>query len=247
MVNMILRNGIPLDSIIIESSVAIIILIFTILTYLRYRKKRSLATLYLTLTNLLFTLAAISSATGKFIDFTFISPQESISYSGFTINIAYCFVLIGNIFIFSFVETFFKKDNDNHKYIVSILCGILVGVILAKDRLESNAYSNMLIFLILMVVISFYIYIDLLKNSLVEIRNTKEKLERYAFLFISLYAIFLTLIFLFFISDLILIQLTGNGYNIEYYFGWISAAIAAFFGYLGYIMPNWLRNLIEVK
>ncbi len=52
--------------------------------------------------------------------------------------------------------------------------------------------------------------------------------------------LFLLLTFIFFMVDRIL----GGAFSPFYYIAWISAVIAIFFIYTGYVLPNWLKRLV---
>ncbi len=53
--------------------------------------------------------------------------------------------------------------------------------------------------------------------------------------------LFLLLTFTFFFADRIL----GGAFSPFYYIAWISAVIAIFFIYTGYVLPNWLKRLVS--
>ena len=81
-----------------------------------------------------------------------------------------------------------------------------------------------------------------------ESKLNQERLPRTGFNLIGVYGLSVALLFICFVGDTLLISIIptfDQGYTFFYFLGWIIAVCGTFLGYLGYIMPNWFRKLVD--
>lgn len=122
------------------------------------------------------------------------------------------------------------------------LNGITLGLVVQNISFEEDVYDTILIALIWHIILTFTLYGYLLKLSNQEARNAEDKIPKAGFKLISRFAMSAIAVFLFFIADLVYGQIRDKGYTVFYYLGWSSSGLAAFFAYLGYVMPDWYKN-----
>ncbi len=238
------QNGIPLYSLILEPIAGFGIIYIAILLIFRFRERRRAPTFYLAMTNLFYGLGIWASAIGKYLDYFSSTSQDVISYSGFTINFAYCFAAVANAFLCNFIEYVYFSQKEWRMIIVGLLNGITIGFIFDVNTIRYGAYSLIFSAVIYHVLISFIINLLLAIFSFRAAKHTDDPVAKWGFRFIGLFGIMLILVFVFFGIDSARIIIQGTSYNLEYYLAWTSAVIGSIVGYLGYIMPSWFRNYI---
>ena len=101
----------------------------------------------------------------------------------------------------------------------------------------------MAVFLFYNVIIYFLLFYYAFKES----KLTEQKEYRVGFQLIAMGQLANILIFIFFLGDAILLLFNPGspGFSIFIYLAWISALIANFLFYLGFILPTWFRNYIN--
>ncbi len=242
-----IRNNIPVTAMLYEPSVAILISIIAILSYRKYRNKRSEPTKFLSYSMIFLSLSILATGTGKVIMFFAPFTPEEFNVTGFTILIGYCLSATSNIFAARFIQSIFKDENSNFAFYAAIGNGITIGFIISKIidpdiAFKTYAYNKIVPALIWHIIMTALTYSSLIIVSRNEAKNATTKLMKTGFKLISYYGIGYLLVFVFFIADLFYGTARGKGYTIFYYLGWTSAAVAIIFAYLGYIMPDWFRK-----
>ncbi len=120
-----------------------------------------------------------------------------------------------------------------------------MGMLIVNLSFSEEAYSNILIYLIWHILMSLYIFISLAVYSFKEAKKSDEKIPKTGFRMIGYYGVFVALVFILFITDLVVGMIADSGYTPFYYMAWISGAISSSFAYLGYVMPDWLKKRIS--
>lgn len=241
---MLTQNGVPILAVYLEPLVALFITIVGILIFKKYRERRNKATLYLAIAVLSLALAIWASGGAKIIEFYKTSNFDK-DIASFGIVVAYIFTALANVFSMAFIAVIFLNENPHIPIIFAILNGITMGMLIVNLSFSEDAYSNILIYLIWHIFMSLYIYISLAVYSFKESKKSDEKIPQTGFKLIGFYGVFVALVFILFIIDLVLGMVTDSGYTPFYYMAWISAAISSLFAYLGYVMPNWLKNRLS--
>jgi hypothetical protein len=239
------QNNVPFLSVIIEPIVAIAISVTGIQLIRKYFQRKNTATLYLALAIICYSLAIWFSATGKILDYYSNVTQEEHSNTDFTIAIAYCFTALANIFSMGFIALIFREENNQLPLVFGTLNGITIGLILSKVSFSNETYDRIFPFLIYHILISTITYTMLIRSSFDEANKTEDKIPKTGFKLIGYYGVFIILVFVFFIFDLVWGMIRGHGFTPFYYIGWSSGAVASFFAYFGYVMPDWLKKRLE--
>lgn len=191
-------------------------------------------------------------------------PAGEIQYARYGINLGYLFSAGSNIFMVLFVSQIFSQSPmfRRTKKIIplvnAILNGITIGLIINTITLSFRAEDITELYnpqypipqTIYHLLLTFFSFILLFAFSLRERRNASLRWERAGFTFILLYAISGVMIYVMFVLDLIfalIYAIFDDGYTIFYFAGWIFAILMTLFAYLGYAMPQGIRNLLKEK
>ncbi|MCE7733983.1 MAG: hypothetical protein GPJ54_03835 [Candidatus Heimdallarchaeota archaeon] len=235
-------NGIPILAVIIEPLVALSMLTISWLLWTKYKQRQDTSILILFLGILSLSLSVTISGIGKAIQYYSSYTQEEKNISGFTIVIAYCFTIMSNGFVIIFFKRIFLGEKSRFAYVMLFLNGITLGLVIPNISFDEAVYDSILLALIWHIFLTFTLYGYLLRLSREEARNAEDKIPKTGFKLISRFAIAAIAVFLFFIIDLVYGQIRDKGYTPFYYLGWISSGVAAYFAYLGYVMPEWYKN-----
>jgi hypothetical protein len=236
------------------------VFLIAVAVFLKWRTRRTVATLYLSIALFAISGAALFVFTG--LASWFISWIEggytttlSPAYYEMSLPLGYSTVIIYDIFIVLFAIQIFL-DKNNKKIIPFLLTGIPLYILLflptnywGLDPGPTDPASTRIIITGLFLLYNTVICILLAYFSFREAGRTDQKLYRRGFQAIAFGFIANLLIFVFFLIDSILIMLNPDspGYSIFISIGWIMAFITAFLFYLGYILPTWFRKRIETK
>ena len=240
---MLTQNGIPILAVFLEPIVAMFITIVALQIFKKYRERRNLATLYLSIAVLSLGIAIWATGAGKVIDF-YKTSNYDLHIANFGIIIGYIFTALANVFSMAFIAVIFMDENPYIPIIFGILNGITMGMLIVNLSFDPNAYDAILIYLVWHIIMSLFTYITLALYSFKEAKKSEEKIPQTGFKMIGFYGIFVALVFILFITDLVMGMITGTGYTVFYYMAWISGAFSSIFAYLGYVMPDWLKNRV---
>ena len=149
------------------------------------------------------------------------------------------------LFIVGFIAIIFRDNDSRMPVLFATLNGITIGFLIPNMSFAEDVYNSVLYYLMWHIVISVYIFTTLAVYSFREAKHTQQKIPKAGFRLIGSYGIFVDLVFVFFILDLIIGTINESGYTAFYYLAWTSGGISVFFAYLGYVMPNWLKNRLE--
>ncbi len=236
------------------------VFLIAIKIFLKWRERRTVATLYLSIALISISLAAFMVFTGLASWFSLWIAEGYIAtlspaYYEVSLPLGYSLVIVYDIFIVLFAIHIFL-DKNNKKAIPFIIVGIVLGILLflptnywgVNPELMDPASTRTLI-IGLYLVYNAVICILLTYFAFREARRTEDKLHRKGFQAMALGFIANFLIFVFFLFDavLLLFNPASPGYSIFISLAWITAFITAFLFYLGYILPTWFRNWIEKK
>ncbi len=237
---MLIINDIPLLALIIESIVSISSLTIGIMTFLKWQQRKRKATLFLSLAMLSYSLAIILVNIGHYLDF-FSSQYPAITYADVGLTLSFVFFLFANVLTRLFIQMVFV-DEIKLGFLVffGVVHGLTIGLLLSNVSTEPESFESNLIYLIMGVLLLLIVNSQLIFFAFKEMQKNEKKLPKIGFLLIGFFGIFIILVFIFIVADVI----APNPFSIFYYLSMFTAILAIVFAYLGYIMPDWFKNLI---
>ena len=253
---------VPLAAVITEGATFIVVSFVVAALYYRYFKRRKAAALTLAVAFNFWNLGALGLFLGKLIQYLgeqsiITNPYyTSIGFSDFGINIGYGFSALSNVFIVLFVAVVFTQSPMFRKtgMIVPIIFGAMNGVTIGLligatfNTWPQPTYSLVpTLYHLVLTFISFGALIFFTRGPL---KAADLRWEKAGFRFIILSGIFGILIYLFFAIDFVLgdfgfIEIFAEGFTPFYYAAYGMAILMCVFAYLGYVMPEFIRNLFK--
>jgi hypothetical protein len=252
---------VPLAAVITEGVTFLVVSFVVAALYFRYFKRRKVAALTLAVAFNFWDFGALGLFTGKLIQYlseqTIITDPRftSIGFSDFGINIGYGFSALSNVFIMLFVATVFTQSPMFRKtgmivpLIFGALNGITVGLLIGAT---TNTWPNptySLVPTIYHLVLTFISFSALIIFTRRPLKSANLRWEKAGFRFIILSGTSGILIYLFFAIDFVFgeFDFTGlpifdEGFTPFYYAAYVMAIFMCVFAYLGYVMPNFVRN-----
>ena len=233
--------------------------------FIQYYRRRRLAALLIAFSFLFWGLAAIATFVGTLLQLVLYPDgaiEGAIQYSRYGINIGYIFSALTNIFIVYFVSEIFSQKQV-FKYtgkIMPILHGILNGVTIgmiihlfvrsfdptSSDYLNPAYGLGKTIYHLAWTMTAFTI---LLVFSVQARKKASLRWEKVGFSFIIATAVLAQLVYVFFAIDLVVqdvwASVFDSGYTHFNNLGWLTAAIMVNLAYIGFFMPNWLRERLK--
>ncbi len=248
----------------------VVVLIVVIRMFVNYSQRKRNAALMIAVAFTFWGLAALITFGGTLLQFVIYSPDGSsnafgsFQYSRYGINLGYAFSAVCNIFMFLFISEIFSKYPlfRKTKKVLPIINGILNGVTIGlvinafivsvKDYLADPQNIEgalnpdypipQTIYHLALTLITF---LTLLAYSIKSAKQATLRWEKVGFKFIMGTAISAIMIYVFFVLDLVVQKIWTvfeNGYTIFNNLGWATAMIMVILGYIGFFMPNWIRN-----
>ncbi|MDH5645602.1 MAG: hypothetical protein OEZ01_06315 [Candidatus Heimdallarchaeota archaeon] len=242
-----IRNGVHISFLIAEGICAIFVTYLVKQSFKKYQNRRNQSTFDLTISFLNFTIAIWLITLGRVLDyFSSYDAYNELSFVELGLSLSFMFLALANIWLAKFVVLVFMKENTQWLNYYIILNGITIGLFMPHITMQPGTYRSLVPQVIYHALISVVFYIKIVTLSYQEIKNATDKLVKIGFKYISLFGIFLIGIFIFTALDVIMVELgmiiASTGSTVVYYFIWISAMLSILFGYLGYMMPDWLKN-----
>ncbi|MFX1506829.1 MAG: hypothetical protein ACFFDC_12065 [Promethearchaeota archaeon] len=237
----------PIQAVIMEGFVLIVFAYLSLQTGLKFKQSRAIAVRNLFLSFFAYFLAGSTLFSTKAIEYY---TGGVVDVSSLGINCGYAFSALGNLFLFYFtLDIFFKEVKPYFREIITLATGVVEGfLIIFIFRTESpflEIPGEYLPFQLLLWhgLVSSVIFLILFSRSYSEWKKATRPVPKVGFLMISISAIFELLVFIFFILD----SFFPAGYSLFYFLGWTSASLAGCFAMIGYLMPNWFKNLVQSR
>jgi hypothetical protein len=221
----------------------------TVLMIKKWRERKVKSPLYLTIVFILLTIALITLTIGlgEAIITGFFKEIYRIS-----LPLAYCMIVIADIFLFVFAEEITSKGK--RAFVPLILFGIVITVVLflpwnwwgvpPEDYVGQPSirlYSTLSVILY-----SYIVYIFISVFCIKARKQTEDAKAKTGLTLLFLSMISMIAFFLMFVFDTLLITLTDHpGYSEFVYIAWIFAILFFVFIYLSLVMPKWLVDRIE--
>ncbi|NHJ05981.1 MAG: hypothetical protein EAX90_14230 [Candidatus Heimdallarchaeota archaeon] len=231
----------------------------------QFIKKRTMGTLLLLITYLLFTFGEMTTIAGNYV-FVFF-PALEVNFAHFQLLYSGLYGL-GFVFMYFFANRHILKDSDATKATISIFISFFVGIASALMTAEilwsdTNLFYNKtylvgfempqylpstLAGILLIVPILIFIQIRIIIRILRIRRGLDNKISKMGFTFILLSVVSLVLATLsssFFIYEFVT---SSPIYNTLFHtLRIIFNTLGFLFGYFGWIMPDWLKKQIRGK
>ncbi|MHA1156500.1 MAG: hypothetical protein ACTSQK_10370 [Candidatus Heimdallarchaeota archaeon] len=254
---------VPLAAVITEGVAFIAVSIVVAALYYRYFNRRRVAALALAVAFNTWVLGALGLFLGKLIQYliekSIITDASyvGIGFSDLGINIGYGFSALSNVFVMVFVALVFSQSPMFRKtkmlipIIFGSLNGITIGLLIGAtfNTWPNPAYT--LLPTLYHLVLTFISFFALMLFTIRPLREANLKWEKAGFRFIIISAVFGVITYLSFALDfmtasdgLIPIFLV-DGFTPLYYVAYGAAILMCIFAYLGYVMPNFVRNLYK--
>lgn len=156
-------------------------------------------------------------------------------------NLAYCFVVLGNIAIFKFIQRIFEKPTQVTFYIyLGFNIGFLVwniyhGTFVVVPGIGSLTTYMGAVFLVL----ELYLWFTMLTLLVKTYKGMSTSVDKYGFFFMILgAATTLASNFLFAVGNILDLKVVMPLY-------WLFFSLTALLIYLGYVRPPWFKTLLE--
>ncbi|MHA1187038.1 MAG: hypothetical protein ACTSSK_09230 [Candidatus Heimdallarchaeota archaeon] len=257
----------PTIAALVMMSIAIAVTIAVVTRmFIQYYKRRRNAALMIAVAFTFWGLAAISIFIGALLQYIYYNGTEIIEgafqYYRYGLNIGYAFSALSNIFIIFFVTEIFsqapffrltkKALPIGHSILNGLTIGLIVNVIVESFDPTSVTHYNpvfplgMTFFHLTMCVMAFT---ALLIYSSGAKRKASLKWEKVGFTFIIWTAITAMMIHVFFVIDVVAQNywetIFGSSFTHFNNLAWVTAAIMINLAYIGFFMPNWLRDRLK--
>ncbi len=243
---------------IFEFIVFIIILYLSKLIYSKYKERKTIPTLFLALALFSIALAPFIAFTGLFSWMILwiingFNPTLSPDYYSISMPIGFLFVILYDIFLIFFTIHIFW-DKNNKKAIPFIIVGIIIAILLflpnnyygvdpgPNDPPSIRAYTQGVYF-----IYNLIIYIIVAIFAFREAIRIEERVYKIGFECIAFAQLSNIIIFLSFLCDAIILLFNpaSPGYSIFVVIAWIFAVVSSILVYLGFILPDWFKKLIQ--
>lgn len=258
---MVKQSTLLLSATIMEGIVLVIATFVVIMLFIRYIRRRKSAALALAVAFAFWDIAVISLFINRLLEYLKEIGKISspIIFDDFGINLGYGFSALSNVFIFVFVAIvfsqapIFRRTGMFLPILFGTLNAITVGLIIGSTLTSWPEPTYELIPTIYHLVLTLISFGSLIAFTIRPLRLASLKWERAGFRFIIASGVFGVLIYISFIIDLLLgdnfINVWGHGYTMFFFFAYVFAILMCICAYLGYVMPNFIRNRFkeEVK
>jgi hypothetical protein len=215
----------------------------------KWRERKVNPPLYLSIVFMLLTVALIALTIGlaEAIITGFFKEIYRIS-----LPLAYCMIIIADIFLFKFAEVITSKGGK--ALFPLVVFGVIIIIVLFlpmnwwgvppedyEGELNIRLYSTLSVILY-----SYLVYIFIAVFCIKVRKQAQDAKARAGLTLLFLSMISMIVFFLMFVFDTLLITLTNHpGYSEFVYIAWIFAILFFIFIYLSLVMPKWLVDRIE--
>ena len=228
----------------------------------KYRQRKRPAALALAVAFMLWDIAIISLFVFRLLAYLnnslgYLPIFDSVSLSDIGINIGYAFSALSNIFILTFVALVFAQSNMFRitkmffPIMFALLNGITVGLIVGSFTRDYLSPEYALAPTIYHLAMTFITFILLVSFTFRPLRSANYRWEKAGFRFIITSGISGFLVYLSFAIDYILgpelLGVLTISYTPFFFIAYGFAIVMCVCAYLGYVMPNFVRNWFKEK
>jgi hypothetical protein len=250
---MLWRNKIPISAVIYEFLVVVALCMITFFLWKKYVERKKKPVMYLGLTFTFFSIALLVDTLGRWLGFLLVNVDYlDKSYTDICTLLSYIFLAIANCFIIAFMDTVFFHKGTDFVLPFSLFYGVVIGMIIPKI-IQWGEDPSFGLLRDSTFVLYYYGIVSILSYGLLAYFGIREgvlntdRLPKVGFHLIGTFGVCLILMFVCLAGDTILVANVAafsQGYSPLYYIGFTLAAISLGLGYLGYIMPDWFKNLV---
>ncbi|NHJ83916.1 MAG: hypothetical protein FK734_00555 [Asgard group archaeon] len=221
--------------------------------FIKYAQRKRSAALALAVAFTFYNLAIICLFTFRIL--AYLQEIGTLSdYYGFSeigISLGYGFSALSNIFIFIFVSIIFsqapmfRKSGIIVPLIFASLNGVTIGLLIGNAITNWPNPSYDLGPTVYHLILTFVVFISLIRFTVPSYKAATLKWEKAGFQFIIVSGVFGILVYLSFVVDVILgdmTQIFPGGYTPFFFIAYVCAIIMCNFAYLGYAMPPAVRR-----
>ncbi len=157
---------------------------------------------------------------------------------------SFIFVTIGILLSYILKVEVFEEGYKQAQRIFVFAFGIFTAIysffIYQRDNILLDVIAFLLVSLLMLMV-----YIPFMTRSLINYRSISNPTFKKAFLSLALMSLFLTLVFVNFLIDRILILFGDPGFTVFYFMAWSCGVVGIVCAYLGYIKPKSKEKKIQ--
>ena len=242
-----------------EGIVLLFVTFVVIMLFVRYFNRKRSAALGLAVAFAFWDIAIITLFVMRVL--TYLQALGKITnnfdFSGLGINIGYGFSALSNVFIFVFCALvfaqapLFRKTGMFVPFIIGALNGITIGMLIGITTNSINAGTNIsydLFPTIYHLLLTFFSFGALIFFTRQPLKQSTTRWQKAGFRFIILSGVFGILIYLSFAIDVVLQEIWPEifqSYTIFFFLAYIFALFMLSFAYLGYVMPDFVRNFYK--
>lgn len=253
--------SVPLAAVITEGIAFLAVSFVVAALYYRYFSRRRVAALTLAIAFNSWDIGALCLFLGKLIQYLVEqgmirnTDYTGIGFSNLGINIGYGFSALSNVFILLFVTIVFSQSGifRRTRMLIPIifggLNGITIGLLIGHtfDTWPNPVYT--LVPTIYHLVLTFIAFLALMLFTVRPYQSANLRWEKAGFRFIILSAALGIITYLSFALDFVLgsgeSPVLPGGFTAFYYIAYAASILMCIFAYLGYVMPNFIRNLYK--
>ena len=243
-----------------EGIVLLFVTFVVLMLYVRYIRRRRNAALALAVAFSFWDIAIICLFVMRLLSYLSESGRvvfgTDLVFSELGISLGYAFSALSNVFIFLFVSIVFQQSQIFRKMgmfpviFVGALNGITVGMLISNAIITWPAPEYALEPTIYHLLLTFLSFIALIGFTRQPLQQATTRWQKAGFKFIITSGVLGILIYLSFTIDVTIQQIwpeTFTGYTVFFFLAYVFAIIMCSFAYLGYVMPDFVRNFYKER
>lgn len=245
-----------LVAVITEGIVLVFVMFVVTMLYVRYFKRRRRTALALAVAFTFWDIAIICLFIFRLLEYLvvngLISNPNNAEYGDIGVMLGYSFSALSNIFILIFVAlvfsqaAMFRRTGMMVPLLFAALNGITIGLLLGGGMRLWPQPEYTLLPTLLHLFLTFVTFIALIIFTRQPLRHATLRWEKAGFRFIILSGVFGILIYLSFALDFLfgdnVLGIISGGYTPFFFFAYVFAIFMCSFAYIGFTMPNFIRN-----
>lgn len=212
------------------------------LVFLRYREKRKRSTLYLAVFFVLAVTGILCSCVSRFLVyyFGFTGVENYVVALFVRDHLALVFLTLGYLFLQVFSWEFLGTREAHGKNAAFVVFGLLIAGFLFWTPFDPDDPIHMIMF-VLVAIYCCFVCVPISRESLRARRKIDDPAFRFGFAGLTLMCLGLIFMLVCFALDQTLMIVTGWQFNPFYWMGWSVGLLSLVGGYLGILLPKWVR------
>ncbi len=245
-----------LAAVIIEGIVLVFVMFVVTMLFIRYFNRRRRTALTLAVAFTFWDIAIICLFVFRLLEYLVVNGlllnPEGREYGSIGVMLGYSFSALSNIFILIFVALVFSQAAAFRRtgmmvpMFFAALNGITIGILLGGGIRLWPAPTYTLFPTLYHLALTFISFIALIIFTRQPLRHATLRWEKAGFRFIILSGVFGILIYLSFALDFLFgdnaLGIISGGYTPFFFLAYVFAIFMCGFAYIGFTMPNFIRN-----